>query len=103
MPQTTMGFDLYHSGSPKLNDSLRAGNALAHKLLACHMLQAYADSRAASGGGVMWRFSLPYLVWARGVTTGAISSSPTTPGISYMVDDSYLIRNYGQIQVARVW
>ncbi|MEW5876346.1 MAG: hypothetical protein AB1752_14350 [Candidatus Zixiibacteriota bacterium] len=103
MPQTTMGFDLYHSGSPRLNENLRAGNTLAHKLLPFHMIQGYADNRSAAGGGVMWRVSLPYLVWARGLSTGAISCSPTTPGISYMVDDSYLIRNYGQIQVARVW
>ena len=103
MPHTTMGYDVFHAGSPKLFDSLRAGNTLAHKLLSVHMLQGYADNRANAGQGCIWKISLPVLTWNRGLAQGTIAASPNNPGISYDIDDSFLIRNFNQIHVERIW
>jgi len=103
MPHTTLGLDVFHSGGPGLNDSLRAGNTLAHRLLSVHMLQGYADTRAGAGQGTLWKISLPFLTWSRGMAEGTIASSPTNPGNSFVIDDSFLIRNYNQIKISRIW
>ena len=103
MPYTTMGFDVFHCGGPELNDKLRAGNTLLSRLLGVHMDQGYADARGGAGTGALWKIFMPYMIWARGLSVGAINHSATCPGRSFTVDDSFLVRNYNQIRLQRIW
>jgi len=103
MPYTTMGFDVFHCGNPDLHDKLRAGNTLLPRLLSIHMIQGYADARGAAGTGALWRIFIPYMTWSRGRSVGAINQSPMCPGNSFTVDDSFLVRNFNQIALNRVW
>jgi hypothetical protein len=103
MPQVTMGFDVFCCASPELEKKVKKGNAISHVLHSCHMWQGYADARAGAGKGALWRISFPYLTWARGLGEGGILPSPTNPGNSFIVDESFLVRNYNQIAFRRIW
>ena len=102
MPYMTMGYEVFHCGSPGLNDQLRAGNTLIPRLLGMHMEQGYADARGGAGTGSLWRIFVPYMIWARGLAVGASQHSATCPGRSFNVDDSFLVRNYNQILLKRI-
>lgn len=103
MPYMTMGYEVFHCGSPDLEKQLRAGNTLLPRLLGIHMEQGYADARGSAGTGALWRIFMPYMIWARGLAVGAIKHSATCPARSYSVDDAFLVRNYNQIQLKRLW
>lgn len=98
-----MGYEVFCAGGPNLHDLARSGNTLSHKLISVHMWQGYADARASAGMGALWRIFFPYLTWSRGLGEGSIAASPTNPGNTFVVDDSFLVRNYNQIAFKRIW